>query len=80
MSSAKGLLFSLGLNELMCRDQINLVQHCKYLGCWCPGSLCRQDISTHDVDWLCRIGKFLSYLENDFDSLCHVKVEEWHKM
>ena len=21
-------------------DQINLVQHCKYHGCWCPGYLC----------------------------------------
>ena len=25
------------------RDRINLVQYCQYSGCWCPGSLRRQD-------------------------------------
>ena len=30
--------------------------------------------------WLCRIGKFLSYLGKDFNYLCHVTVVEWHKM
>ena len=28
----------------MCKDWIFLVQHNQYHGCWCPGSLCRQNI------------------------------------
>ena len=34
----------------------------------------------HPWYWPCRIGKFLSYLNNDFNNLCHVNVEEWHKI
>ena len=30
--------------------------------------------------WLCRIGKFLSYLRNDFNYLRRINVEKWHKM
>ena len=30
--------------------------------------------------WLCKIGVSLSYLRKDFNYLCHVSVEEWHKM
>ena len=30
--------------------------------------------------WLCRIGRFLSYLRKDFKYLCHINVEKWHKM
>ena len=30
--------------------------------------------------WLCRIGRFLSYLRKDFNYLCHINVEKWHKM
>ena len=37
---------------LKCGDRINAVQHCQYHGCWCPGSLRRQDISTHDTDYV----------------------------
>ena len=33
-----------------CGDRIILVQHSQYHGCWCPGSLRHQDISTHDID------------------------------
>ena len=33
-----------------CGDQINSVQRSKYHGCWFPGSLRRQDTSTHDID------------------------------
>ena len=33
-------------------DWINLIRHSKYHGCWCPGSLHRQDISTHDTDYV----------------------------
>ena len=30
--------------------------------------------------WLCRIGKFLSYLRKDFNYLRCINVEKWHKM
>ena len=36
----------------MCGDRVNSVQHSKYHGYWCPGSLRRQDISTHDIDYV----------------------------
>ena len=42
--------FCLGLNVLTLN--VNSVQHSKYLGCWCSGSLCRQDISNHDIDFV----------------------------
>ena len=54
---------------------MNSVQHSEYHGCWCPDSLRRQDISTHYINYT-----FLSYLRNEFNYLCHVSVEEWHKM
>ena len=28
--------------------------------------------------WLCRIGRFLSYLRKDFKYLCCINVEKWH--
>ena len=34
----------------------------------------------HPWYWLCRKRKFLSYLRKDFNYLCHVKVEQRHKM
>ena len=36
-------------------------------------------ISSHDIDYTgpCRS---LSYLRKDFKYLCHINVEEWHKM
>ena len=30
--------------------------------------------------WLCRIGRSLSYLRKDFNYLCHINVEKWHKI
>ena len=30
--------------------------------------------------WLCRIGRFLSYLRKDFNYLRRINVEKWHKM
>ena len=30
--------------------------------------------------WLCRIGRFLSYLGKDFNHLHRINVEKWHKM
>ena len=35
---------------LTCKDRIYSAQHSKYHGCWWPGSLLRQDISTHEID------------------------------
>ena len=34
----------------------------------------------HPWYWPCRIGRSLSYLRKDFNYLCHVILEEWHKM
>ena len=45
----------------------------QYHGCWCPGSLRRQDISSHDID--CRICRSWSYLRKHFKYLCHIDVE-----
>ena len=30
--------------------------------------------------WLCRIGRFLSYLKKDFNYLRRINVAKWHKM
>ena len=46
---------------LACGDRINSVQHCKYHGCWCPGSLRRQDISTHDIDYVEYVSSCLTW-------------------
>ena len=43
-------IFTSYFKPLTCGDRIIPVQHSQYRGCWCPGSLCRQDISTHDID------------------------------
>ena len=32
-------------------DGIDPVKQSKYYGCWCPGSLCRLNISTHEIDY-----------------------------
>ena len=37
---------------LACGDRINSVQRSQYHGCWCPGSLRRQDINAHDIDYV----------------------------
>ena len=34
------------------RDQSMLIQQSKSHGCWCPGSLHRQDTSTQDIDYV----------------------------
>ena len=36
----------------MWEDHIILVQHSQYHGSWCPGFLRRQDISTHNIDYV----------------------------
>ena len=45
-----------------------------------PWLLASQDISTHDTDYIEQVGEFLSYLRKDFNYLCHVNMEAWHKM
>ena len=37
---------------LMCGDWVISVYLGKYHGCWCPGSLLHQDISSHDADYV----------------------------
>ena len=64
----------------MCGDRIIRVQHSQSRGCWCAGSFHRHGINTRDTDWLHRMDKFLSYMRNDFNYLCHVSVEEWYKL
>ena len=58
---------------------INRIIPIQHHGCFCPGSLRRQDIYTHDIE-LRRIGMFLSYTGKDFDYLCHVSMVEWYKL
>ena len=52
--------FVLAALTLNVQGQVNSVQHIKYYGCWCPGSLRCQVISSNAI-WLCRIGKSLSW-------------------
>ena len=33
----------------------------QYHSCWCPGSLCRQDISTHDIDYIEQVSSCLAW-------------------
>ena len=40
----------------MCGDRVNSVYLGQYHGCWCPGSLRRQDISSHDIDYIEYVG------------------------
>ena len=37
---------------LTCGDRVNLVWLGQYHGCWCPGFLRRQDINSHDIDYV----------------------------
>ena len=40
----------------MCGDRVISVQLGQCHGCWCPGSLRRQDISSHDIDYIEYVG------------------------
>ena len=40
------------LKPLMCGGRINPIQQSKYHGCWCPGSLRRQVINIHHIDFV----------------------------
>ena len=47
-----GCTVTAGTINPLCRDRVNLVQHSKYHGCWCPGPLRREDISIRDIDYV----------------------------
>ena len=38
------------------RDWVTSVKLGQYHGCWCPGSLCHQNISSHDIDYVEYVG------------------------
>ena len=40
------------IKSLTCGDRVNSVKLGQYHGFWCPGSLRRQDISSHDIDYV----------------------------
>ena len=44
-------------------------------GCWCPGSLNRQVISSDGTKKI--INKSLSSIQKDFKYLCHLSIERW---
>ena len=48
-------------SPLTCGDRVNSVQHNKYHGCWCTGSLRRQNISTHDIDYVEQVRSCLTW-------------------
>ena len=69
ISSAKWRLFCLGLNvlTLLALGRNIPVEQSQYQGCWWPGSLCRQVISSHDIDWPCSINGSLFSTRKDFN-------------
>ena len=46
---------------LTCVDQVISVWLGQYHGCWCPGFLRRQDISSHDIDYVEYVGPGLTW-------------------
>ena len=46
---------------LTCGDRVISVWLGQYHGCWCPGSLRRQDISSHDIDYVEYVGPGLTW-------------------
>ena len=49
----------------------------QYHGCWCPGSLHCQVISSHHVDSTnYPVGRPLSHSRKDFNNLCYISVED----
>ena len=46
---------------LNARDRVISVKLCQYHGSWCPGSLRRQDISSHDIYFVEYVGSCLTW-------------------
>ena len=55
---------------LTCGDQVISVKLGQYHGCWCPGSSHRQDISSHDIDYVEYVGPGLTW--GRISSICVV--------
>ena len=51
----------LWFKPLTCGDRVNSVQLGQYHGCWCPGSLRRQDISSHHIDSIEYVCPYLTW-------------------
>ena len=49
------------LKPLTCGDRVFPVYLGQYHGCWCPGSLRRKDISSHDIEYIEYIGSSLAW-------------------
>ena len=69
-------LLKMWIVMITCGHRVILVWLSQCPGCWCPGSIHYQDISSHDIDYKCRIGRSFSYLRKDYNCLCHIIVEE----
>ena len=61
----------------MCGYWINSVQHSKYHGYSCPGSLHHQVISNHDIHYIELVGPSMG---KDFEYLCHANEGQCREM
>ena len=52
---------TLMFNPLTCGDRVISVSLGQYHGCWCPGSLRRQGISSNDIDCIEYVGPSLTW-------------------
>ena len=57
----KNQVFQTYLKPLKCGDRVISVYLGQYHGCWCPGSLRRQDISSHGIDYVEYLGPGLTW-------------------
>ena len=46
----------------------------QYHGCWCPGDLCRQVISSNDIE---NVDQHIPFFLEDFH---YLSVKNWYKM
>ena len=56
----------------MCGDRVISVEQDQYHGCWCPGSLRRQNISTHDADYVEQVSHCLT--RDRISTTCDMQV------
>ena len=67
VAAFKSLRFALFLDKPLKSPWISFLKKCgnlelgQYHGCWCPGSLHRQDISSHDIDYVKYVGPGLTW-------------------